>query len=322
MFDKELNLMITSLEKSKVTYPKVHQLRCSSLPWCGLHSFVHDTDRTDSYTSDFYTSIGTAIHETIQKWLAIDLEYARDVYAHWVCSDPKCKHDHGECWHPGECSACKSTKLTYNECTITYRSLTGHTDLIRRINNKNHAVLIDFKSTDLFKDVKQKGFRSWTTNFEVNKRYPIQIRSYCALLRKTKKLDIRGWMLTFIDRATPPNKPNGKPKIVSEKWTPSLQKEFMNYLDSTNENWKTFEKLQIAISEGDKGEASDCLKSLIVNRPCQSRDDYDSWMTAAFFDKDKDKTKRQCPSLKFCSKAKKGAIYSHMLDCIEKKNVS
>lgn len=319
MFDSELNAMLTSLKKAEITYPKIPQLRCSSLPWCGLHSFVHDTHRTDSYRSDFYTSIGTAIHETLQKWLAIDLEYAKDVYAKWVCSDPKCKKDHGECWHPGQCQKCGNTKLLYHECEITYKSLSGHTDLIRRINNKDHAILIDFKSTDLFKDLKKEGFRNWTKTFEVNKRYPIQIRSYCSLLRKTKKLDIRGWMLVFVDRSTPPTEDKAKPKIVTQKWTPSLQKEYMGYIDETNSNWTSFQELTAAIEGNDREAARDSLKDLIVNRPCQSKADYENWMTAAFFEHDKDKKRQKCPSLKYCSKANNKEIYKHILSCVEEK---
>lgn len=309
--DLEVGQMLTSLETTVELSPKRVELRCSSLPWCGLYSFFFEEDYKSSFASDFYTSIGTAVHESIQKWIAKDYSYSRDIYANWVCQE--CKSEYEE-FHPKICSKCKSKNLNYKEISLSYKSLSGHVDLIRRVNDEGHCIVIDFKTTDLFKDLKNKGF-NWNKDFQFSKKYLIQIRIYCALLRKLKGLDIRGWSLVFVDRASPPSSKN-KPKIVYEKWTPKLNKEYMGYIDALEENWKSYKNLEKAIKEEDREEALDLIKELISNRPCYSKEDYDDWMSAKFFNP----SKEGCPAAKICTKKPNKDILKFLLGKLEEKN--
>jgi hypothetical protein len=309
--DQEINLMLTSLETSQEISEKRVQLRCSSLPWCGLHSFFFEEGYKSNFASDFYTSIGTAVHESMQKWMAKDFNYSSDIYATWVCES--CREEHVDCYHPKTCRKCKSEKLKYKEIEINYKSLSGHVDLIRRINDEGHCIVIDFKTTDLFKDLKSKGF-NWNKDFQFSKKYLIQIRTYCALLRKIKGLDIRGWCLLFVDRSAPPSSKT-KPKIVYEKWTPKLNKEYMGYVDALEENWQTYQELEKAIKDEDREEALGLIKELIVNRPCYSPEDYNDWMSAKFFNPVKD----GCPAAKVCTKKSNKDILKFLLAKLESK---
>lgn len=311
--DNEINTLTTILQEGSFDEDYEYNLRCSSLPWCGLHELKYGGKRKNSFKMDFYTSIGTAVHETIQKWISLHPNYAKDVYAKWVCEE--CKYDHGECWFPVKCSKCNSKKFEYHEVEIKFGSLTGHVDLIRRVKG-NKVVIYDFKTKTLNKEDKFKKINWSKSDDEIsyNPKYKIQIETYCYLIRKIKKLDVRGWCLIFVDRADPISDLN-RPKTVFREWTPKLHTKYKNRVQLFKDQYEIYSDLKEAIENEDTESARDFLKELIDLRPCKTVKDHDNLMAVNFA---YERTK-MCPSLRTCTCLKDTVIYKSVLKALADK---
>lgn len=300
------------LSLSDLTYPshRDYAFRVSSLPFCPVKTFVAEP-RNNNYQMSHYTEIGTAMHDIIQTWLALNPKYRKKIWGNWKCTGCQKVVEHR--LHPSKPCDCKykmsvgNSRLigwpkfwNYEEVTITWKNLSGHVDLILFLNPTT-AIVIDFKSSGLT-EKKQSWY--YKEDQPGSPSYVAQIRTYSSLLPITHDLPIKGWCLITVDRTRPIEDQHSFSPLSSE-WGEDKQKRWMKYVQKSSDNYKLFEKLIEAVSDEDSDEANKQLKKCIVNRPCTDKKSYDTYMRYAFFGQ------KKCPLLKSCKKGKR-EVYSQV----------
>lgn len=205
--------VLSEMYEESLTYSKEAEtkreirLRASGLPSCSLITLdklikVRDGEiEEDTARMEFYTSIGTQVHEWVQKWIA---EKGGVVYGHWNC--PKCKH-RLEWTTENICPTCK-INMEYEEITLIYDIFSGHVDGVLKLpdpntkakakgkgKSKHKYVVYDYKTTSA-KNVE-------TMQFIPMDMHLIQVCAYAAVLRKVHKHDVESVSIFYIARDAP-----------------------------------------------------------------------------------------------------------------------
>ena len=172
----DFTLMYSSLQnKVDLEKPREVYLRPSMLPTCSLKLLdALIAEHNDEYgewgfPGDYFTSVGTTIHELIERWCG---HTNFKIWGHWVC--PECGHKH-EYTHKNVCSKC-GTKMGYHEIEVSYMGFVGHIDCI--IITKKGIQVCDYKTST-------KDKVDYPTYKKHNMGYPLQINAYAYILEKT-----------------------------------------------------------------------------------------------------------------------------------------
>ena len=198
----EFTLMYSSLQnKVRDELPREVYLRPSMLPTCSLKLLdaliAEELNECSDwgFPGDYFTSVGTTIHELIERWCG---HTNFKIWGHWVC--PNCGHKH-EYTHENDCSKC-GTKMGYHEIEVEYMGFKGHIDCI--ILTKKGIQICDYKTST--KD--KVDYRNYKKH---NMGYPLQINAYAYILeklwgqhfQKTYGKSVCGASLLFISRDNP-----------------------------------------------------------------------------------------------------------------------
>lgn len=168
-------------------------LRASSLPVCCILQYLslhkenlEGPKRNVSYTSDFFTQLGSAVHLVVQRWMG----QTGRILGNWYC--PKCSYKKRMSLYEGDCPKC-GTELLYKELVVKYKELSGHVDGIVLLPDENMIVL-DYKTTTSSKI--NNGVKPYIA-------YEKQIKSYSHILKEEYGLPIVGSSLLYISRDNP-----------------------------------------------------------------------------------------------------------------------
>lgn len=299
--------MLGNLQTLKDKSDRPIELRSSGLPFCGLKKFILD-ERGESYSMDHYTSTGTAIHETLQKWFPKG-DYKKYIFGDWKCE--ACNRVKKFQKLPSSRCKCGESKgWKYQELSLKYKSLTGHVDFILELPTAPVSYLVvDFKTTDM---ERKRSNVLWDPNQPSSKNYVVQIRTYCCLLQLKYKLNIRCWIVANINRAEP-IRDKRHYHILSGDWEPKMSKRWLPYLDKAVEDFTRLRRLLRHLKEKNVDEAQEALINLVKGRPCQSEEDYKKWMSYAFYGKD------ECPMKKTCCHKGSKAVQSEVKERLRQK---
>ncbi len=277
------------------------EFRASGLPFCPILSFLK-SPRTESYGSTHYTSTGTAIHLTVQTWLAKTKLSSRHLFGNWLCTG--CGDKKSMCKKPQPCP-CKSSRSLvsefhrrmrpfwmYEEIEFEWRGMSGHCDMVYW-PEPDFAFVGDFKTTDL---VKKKQSSFFDPAKPSSPTYIPQIRTYCTILDLQYSVPIRGWSLINLNRAAPYKKPSDA-HLLTSIWDHKKSVRWDRILELASKNNKRLTKLEQAIEAEDSGRARELLTNIVVNRPCTTQKEYNQWMAYAFF-KGECELKKDCLSCK------------------------
>lgn len=161
-----------------------------------------------SASSDFFTSVGTIAHENIQ----FHMGHTKQIFGDWKCinfgqcvsaNDGMDLYDSsGTCIRRGKLTVRNSTDnicpscglaMRYEEKEIRFLGLVGHIDGIVKLPDGGYW-LIDYKTT---------------TKYKMNSgKLPVpshlkQLPTYCYVVKKKYKLDVRGFSLIYFSRDNP-----------------------------------------------------------------------------------------------------------------------
>lgn len=173
---------------SKMDVSRLKYLRPSQLPFCPVSFFVNHAKqglvRTRQLTSDFYTSVGTAVHTVVQTFLSQSGKFL----ASWEC--PVCnkrykvttKHE------------CCDNVMNYHEVEINYKGIVGHIDAIFK-DSKGRYWILDFKTCSVVGALKKQK--------NPGASYIEQVEAYALLLWLQYGIKVQGVMLMFIRRNNP-----------------------------------------------------------------------------------------------------------------------
>lgn len=306
-----LNAVMTEVEVDEYA-PK---LRVSKLPSCGLLEAIERIEKPVKpipYSMAFYTSVGTAVHSTIQQRAAGSRRVGHMMYGEWLCDDPSCKHKLPRQIRPDSliCPKCKSGKLLYEELSFNYKGITGHLDMLtmddrkgrkRRKRRRPLVVAWEFKTTGEYNIANPDRYLPYD-------KHKMQIETYCHLLNDHFNIKVDYCFIVYISR--------NKTQMLDAKDNIVLTEDFdavFNVSDDTHEEQYvafpfkvTSSMIEVRKAELDKLAESDALiKRLFAkpteknlarledNRACFKPDDYKSSTTGmvhAFF-------KSDCPFL-------------------------
>lgn len=235
------------------------ELRPSSFPLCSIlvlnDMILHKMGKGKTWecTGDVYTSIGTALHETVQKWMPRQ----GSAFGDWVCHP--CKKIRRATTN----RTCKCGKeMEYREIEVEYRGVKGHIDMI--LEDDGVYSVNDFKTTSMKKVEAVKQARNNTDREEalqriVSKQYVLQLLSYTYICEELFDWDIKGASLLFIARDDPKSYLE-----VNFPWTDERRKEISTFLESQIVGFN-------AAKESLKNKNA---KQAVVSRACKNSNHY------------------------------------------------
>jgi hypothetical protein len=166
--------------------------------WAVMLSRVVQADEADSFARDFYTTIGKAAHEVVQRWLG----RAGVLYGDYSCRCGRTVRSQGE---PAECPECGRPSWRYQEFDLVRHDTTGLLasakidGLVRWPSMPaDHYYLIDIKTCSL-KSLPRAdvGFTS-----EYHLHYPDQTAVYRVLLAQAG-YQVDGTVFLMVPRDNP-----------------------------------------------------------------------------------------------------------------------
>ena len=178
---------------SKRDASRIKFLRPSQMPFCPVGFFVQHATQGMVSTLDmlgsFYTSVGTTVHEVVQRHLSPTGKFLAD----WKC--PICNR-----WRRMSTkSECCDFTMDYHEIQISHKGVVGHIDAVFK-DRKGRYWILDFKTCTLSgSEYKHKS---------PGPAYIEQVETYALMLYLQYGIKVEGVMLMFIPRDDPT-----KPKV-------------------------------------------------------------------------------------------------------------
>lgn len=168
---------------------RIKKLRPSQLPFCPVGFYVNHATMgmvsTLNFMGTFYTSVGSTVHEVIQKFLSPSGKFLAD----WYCKP--CKK-----WRRFSTnSECKcGLTMSYHELLIDHKGVVGHIDAVFK-DRKGRYWILDYKTCTVSgASYKQKSPGS---------TYIEQVETYAYMLFKQYGIKVEGVMLMFLPRDNP-----------------------------------------------------------------------------------------------------------------------
>lgn len=316
--ENTVNNMMLDLQNNKVQQVAAQrEFRTSSLPFCPILEFLRDPQFED-YKKSHYTSTGTAIHETIQSWLAVSPFSSSMLYGSWECTG--CKKVKLNQMKPTKACNCEYTysttpyhrrwpkHWTYKEIEYNYNGLTGHIDLVV-IPKPGLAFVLDFKTTEL---EKKKSRISWRADKVSSPNYVAQVRTYATILDLVHNMPIQAWVLVNAER--------GKP-ITSIKdfhvqtglWSRKHSNKWNGLIIDAVDNNKRLLSVETAVKSSEPKQARTALKEVIKHRPCTDQASYDAFMKYKFY-------QGSCEHCATCFSGSNKAVYDMVVGELSKKD--
>ncbi len=160
------------------------ELRGSQLPICEVYfmgaTLLGGIEQAESYMSDFYTSIGTAIHENFQKWAG----RMGVLFGNWVCK--RCNKVISNSFGPNTCC---NTEMQYKEIEFEKDGLLCHFDGIIKVKDKLY--LLEIKSISMEK---------LETEELPYKNHYSQATTYAYIAKTFLNLPIKGTIILYLAR--------------------------------------------------------------------------------------------------------------------------
>lgn len=264
--------------------PARHEWRVSSFPICGLLHLlkqIKDEPRPKPYSMDFFTSVGTAVHETIQYHLTNAPKTGGLMVGNFECKRCGWKTETPEGQRrPRVCGNCQNEKLHYIEIDFAAHGISGHLDGL--IETQTRRIALEFKTTS------GPNVEDPTKWLPYSKHF-FQIETYCFLLGYLYRKPPTHYTIIYVNRdgSFQPN-PSGT-RIPYYSFTYKITPEMMNR--RRQEFGRTFKAREV-VNHILKNPTRGALSALSDLRPCKSEEDYVKNMKPAFFGDD------QCPYAK------------------------
>jgi len=167
---------------------RIKSIRPSQLPFCAVGTFVQvasqGTLRTMDMQGAFYTEVGSAVHNVVQKYLGRSGRFL----ATWQCMI--CRKVHKVTTK----NECCDFPMRYEEIQINHKGVIGHIDAVFQDSLGRYWIL-DFKTTS----VKRVVYKIKSPGAA----YKAQVRAYALMLWLQYGIRVAGVMLMFIRRDNP-----------------------------------------------------------------------------------------------------------------------
>lgn len=173
---------------SKRDASRIQFLRPSQLPFCPAGFFINHATlgmaTTMDFMSEYYTRVGSAVHDVMQKFLSPSQRFLAD----WECLICGKRR---RFTHKNEC--CEHT-MKYHELLIDYKGIVGHIDGVFR-DRRGRYWILDYKTCSLKGAPYKKS--------SPGSAYKEQVETYATLLYLQYGIKVVGVMLMFLPRDNP-----------------------------------------------------------------------------------------------------------------------
>lgn len=167
---------------------RIKFLRPSQLPFCAPGFFVAHASlgmvSTMDFMGSFYTTVGTAVHEVMQRFLSPSGRFLADWKCR-ICGRKRKLSTKSEC--------CDFT-MDYHEIKIDHKGVVGHIDAVFK-DSKGRYWILDFKTCT----IAGSGYKKSSPGAA----YMEQVETYAYMLWKQYGIKVEGVMLMFIPRDNP-----------------------------------------------------------------------------------------------------------------------
>lgn len=175
---------------SRMDPARLYNLRCSQIPYCPrsvlLNYGARGLHQSMPMLMSFYVGVGTAVHETMQRYLSQSGRFLADYHCKECGKKYPLSHKIECCGFPTQ----------YEELGLNFKGIVGHIDGVFR-DSKGNFWIIDFKTCSVAgSEAKEKN---------PGDGYKYQVRAYAWLLKKQYGVTVKGVMLIFIPRDNPMN---------------------------------------------------------------------------------------------------------------------
>lgn len=275
-----IDSFMLSIGSAKQPSTRQSEFRISGMPYCPIRKLLFSKPGNESFSMEFYTSIGTAVHETIQKWATVSDEARPRIYSCWKIKETG--EVIGPCFYEDIPKKYANYTIEYEEITILYNGLSGHVDLVIEIL-PGKFIVIDFKTSNLTRNKLREPY-TWRNKYPASKSSIIQISSYSSLLTQEFGLNIVGWCLIYVDRGDVISNNESYYKVL-KPWNKKKTKKFMKFIDQACANNTMLTKLNKIMDKADgySSKAETLLNKIVKNRPCVDEHTYDSFMGLGFY---------------------------------------
>ncbi len=265
--------------------PARHEWRVSSFPICGLLHLlkqIKDEPRPKPYSMDFFTSVGTAVHETLQYHLVNAQKTGPLMVGNFECKAcGQWKSDVAEgTRRPPACPACGNTKLHYVEIDFKAHGISGHLDGL--IETRTRRIALEFKTTS------GPNVEDPTKWLPYSKHF-FQIETYCFLLGYLYKKPPTHYTIIYVNRDGSFQPNASGTRLPYYPFTYAVTQDMM---DRRRQEFGRTIKAREIVNHVLKNPTQKALQALADVRPCRSPEDYKRNMKPAFFGDD------QCPYAK------------------------
>lgn len=309
--EKYVESLLTSVYQTQESELNRYELRGSSLPFCTmlkLAEFLESPTKTRDFGFQFYVSVGTAIHETLQSRFIIS-DKRHQVVAKWpyscasktmtkqefkdhvaslpVRSRPK---EFKKCKKFPACGCEEQGVQTFEEIDFDYYGLTGHLDLLTKFK-----LSVDDNGTYFAWEFKSTSDESVTSgSYLPQDKHEVQIQTYCLLLRLLYGIRVEYYALVYFSR----NKPG---KLEEDPWlakrlasshrayvkkvSTALLKPHLDQVKRAIRSYRASIKLLGLLKPEtySKERVYKYLSIISENRPCQTEAEYKNYGKRAFF---------------------------------------
>lgn len=277
--------------------PRYPEFRVSGLPYCPILHLErvrdwHNGGATANYGMQFFTSIGTAVHDSFQYYAK--RVHPKTFFGNWRCTRTlskeikngvetvrRCMHNNTElnCFKdlkvscPHKHKNCKE-KWEYQEINFAWRGLSGHMDCLIKLNGK--WILLDWKTTGNY--LFENPDAAIKKGYYPSSKYIEQIESYAVLIKALYGIDIDYYAICYISR----NKPSDTERRIKGHFNFIYKldrrrfKRRLRILKQQTSNHRLAEKLMEKVT-------TQSLDLLLENKPCHSKADFKEKMKSAFF---------------------------------------
>lgn len=263
------------------------EYRPSAFPLCSVRVFMRlikgvslgyfEEERTAG--GDYFTSVGTTTHETIQ----FQMGFSGKVWGDWKCEHIDCKKGkrsldlydaNGRLVRPGMLTRknttnnvcpCCGRPMAYVEKEIRYKGLKGHIDCIILMDDGTFWVA-DYKTCT--KNKIGKGTLPEKSHLK-------QLPSYCYVLKKKYRMKIAGFSLLYLSRDNP-----WEYYEHAERWTKKWEGRCAELVKGERRKFKA------AVKSLGTGDVSYAIK----HKPCRTMACYERTMASY----------TECPMLDVC----------------------
>jgi hypothetical protein len=224
---------------SKRDATRIKFLRPSQMPFCPAGFFVQHATQgmiaTQNMLSAYFTSVGTTVHEVVQRYLSPSGRFLAD----WRCKI--C----GKWRRMSTKSECCDFTMEYHEVLIDHKGVVGHIDAIFK-DSKGRYWILDFKTCTVSgASYKQKS---------PGAAYKEQVETYALMLYRQYGIKVEGVMLMFIPRDDP-TKPSVWVNLIDEKDLKRVAKRVKKYKQQHKEALRA-ETLEEAIALAEYGKCT------------------------------------------------------------------